>query len=75
VIRFAMLGSGSRGNGTLIQSGTTTILMDCGFMLRETESRLRRAEVKPWNISAIVVTHEHFDHIGGVGGGGGPRKK
>jgi phosphoribosyl 1,2-cyclic phosphodiesterase len=66
VIRFAMLGSGSRGNGTLIQSGTTTILMDCGFMLRETESRLRRAEVKPWNISAIVVTHEHFDHIGGV---------
>jgi phosphoribosyl 1,2-cyclic phosphodiesterase len=66
MIRFAMLGSGSRGNGTLVQSGTTTVLMDCGFMLREAEARLQRLEVKPWNVSAIVVTHEHYDHIGGV---------
>jgi len=61
-----MLGSGSRGNGTLVQSGTTTVMMDCGFMLRDAEARLRRLEVKPWSISAIVVTHEHYDHIGGV---------
>ena len=41
-MRFAMLGSGSQGNGTVLQAGSTTLLLDCGFMLRETESRLRR---------------------------------
>lgn len=65
-MRFAMLGSGSRGNGTLLQSGATTVLMDCGFMLRETEARLRRLGVAPHAVSAVVVTHEHADHIGGV---------
>lgn len=65
-MRFAMLGSGSRGNATLVQSGETTVLVDCGFMLRECERRLELFGVKPWDLSAIVVTHEHFDHIGGV---------
>jgi len=66
MMRFAMLGSGSRGNGTLIQAGATTVLMDCGFMLRETEARLRRLGVEPYAVDAVVVTHEHADHIGGV---------
>ncbi len=66
MMRFAMLGSGSRGNGTVIQAGATTVLMDCGFMLRETEKRLRRLGVEPRAVDAIVVTHEHADHIGGV---------
>lgn len=65
-LRFAMLGSGSQGNGTLIQSGDTTILLDCGFMLRDAEARLRRLGVEPHAVSAVVVTHEHYDHIGGV---------
>lgn len=65
-MRFAMLGSGSQGNGTLLQSGPTTILMDCGFMLRDTEARLRRLGVAPHDVTAVVVTHEHADHIGGV---------
>ena len=65
-MRFAMLGSGSRGNGTLVQAGATTVLMDCGFMIREAERRVRRLGVEPHAIDAIVVTHEHFDHIGGV---------
>ena len=65
-MRFAMLGSGSRGNGTLVQAGATTVLMDCGFMLRDAESRLRRLGVEPYAVDAVVVTHEHHDHIGGV---------
>src|SRR5690349_9449265 len=65
-MRFAMLGSGSQGNGTVVQSGTTTLLVDCGFMLRDAENRLRRLGVAPHDVTAIVVTHEHHDHIGGV---------
>ena len=65
-MRFAMLGSGSQGNGTVVQSGTTTILMDCGFMLRDAEARLQRLGIAPQDVSAVVVTHEHHDHIGGV---------
>lgn len=64
--RFASLGSGSRGNGTLIELGGTLILVDCGFTLRQTEDRLRRLGVRPGDLSAILVTHEHADHIGGV---------
>lgn len=61
-----MLGSGSRGNGTLIESGGTRLLLDCGFGLRDTVSRLERAGVEPAAIDAILVTHEHGDHLGGV---------
>ena len=61
-----MLGSGSRGNGTVVQAGGTTLLMDCGFMLRDTENRLRRLDLPPHRVDAVVVTHEHYDHIGGV---------
>jgi phosphoribosyl 1,2-cyclic phosphodiesterase len=66
LMRFAMLGSGSQGNGTVVQAGSTTVLVDCGFMLRDTENRLRRLGVAPHTVNAIVVTHEHYDHIGGV---------
>lgn len=65
-MRFAMLGSGSQGNGTLVSAGATTLLVDCGFMLRETESRLARLGVDPRTIDAVMVTHEHADHVGGV---------
>jgi len=65
-MRFAMLGSGSQGNGTVLQAGSTTLLLDCGFMLREAESRLRRLGIEPHEVSAVIVTHEHQDHIGGV---------
>jgi phosphoribosyl 1,2-cyclic phosphodiesterase len=65
-MRFAVLGSGSRGNATLIESSTTRILVDCGFGPRETERRLAEVDADPASISAIVVTHEHGDHISGV---------
>ncbi len=66
-MRFAVLGSGSQGNGTLIASGDTCVLVDCGFSLRETERRLARLGMHPAQLSAILVTHEHADHVHGVG--------
>ena len=65
-MRFASLGSGSHGNGTLIDDGQTCILVDLGFTLKETERRLKRLGKIPQDISAILVTHEHGDHIHGV---------
>lgn len=65
-MRFASIGSGSRGNATLISHKETTLLVDCGFSARETEKRLQRLQFDANALSAIVVTHEHADHINGV---------
>lgn len=67
MLRFASLGSGSRGNAALVASGSTLLMIDCGFSLAETERRLARWEVAAEQIDAILVTHEHGDHIAGVG--------
>lgn len=65
-MRFALLGSGSRGNATLIEADGTRLLVDCGFSLSETLARLTRLAVEPDSIAAILVTHEHSDHASGV---------
>ena len=65
-MRFASLGSGSEGNALIVQVGATVLMMDCGFGLAATEARLARAGLMPGDIDAILVTHEHSDHIGGV---------
>ncbi|PCH65247.1 MAG: MBL fold metallo-hydrolase [Gammaproteobacteria bacterium] len=65
-MRFASIGSGSRGNATLISHKDTTLLVDCGFSARETEKRLQRLSFDASKLSAILVTHEHADHINGV---------
>lgn len=65
-MRFASLGSGSRGNATLVESGKTLALVDCGFSCRETERRMARLARSPEQITAILVTHEHGDHLRGV---------
>ena len=65
-MRFASLGSGSKGNGTLLECGETTILVDCGFSLKQTEQRLSRLGKSVESLDAILVTHEHSDHINGV---------
>lgn len=66
MIRFASLGSGSSGNALLVESGATRLLLDCGFGLREAVGRLGRLGVHPEQLSAILVTHEHDDHVRGV---------
>jgi len=68
MMRFCSLGSGSSGNGTLVEvstSGRTTrVLVDCGFSLRELASRLARLALTPDDLDAVFVTHEHGDHVG-----------
>lgn len=63
---FASLGSGSKGNATLVRAGDTTVMIDCGFSLRETTRRLQRLQLQPEQLDAILVTHEHSDHCSGV---------
>jgi len=65
-MRFASLGSGSEGNGLVVESGTTRVLVDCGFRVSETVTRLGRVGLSPGDLAAILVTHEHDDHVGGV---------
>ncbi len=65
-LRFAYLGSGSRGNGLLVEAGQTRVLVDCGFTVAEAERRLANLGCDPAELNAVLVTHEHGDHIGGV---------
>ncbi|GAA6166598.1 MBL fold metallo-hydrolase [Sessilibacter corallicola] len=66
-MKYASLGSGSKGNGLVVQADGTTILIDCGFTIKETVSRLSRLNIEANSLDAIIVTHEHGDHIKGVG--------
>jgi|TARA_B110000914_G_scaffold215886_1_gene220247 phosphoribosyl 1,2-cyclic phosphodiesterase len=61
-LEITHLGSGSRGNSTLLSSGDSKVLIDCGFSLRQTELRLGRINIDPQSIDAIIVTHHHGDH-------------
>ncbi len=66
MIRFASLGSGSGGNALLVEHGATSLMLDCGFGLRETVARLQRLGRAPSDLAGILVTHEHGDHVAGV---------
>lgn len=66
MIRFAALGSGSKGNALVVQSAQTALLIDCGFGPRELERRLARLGIDVATLDGILVTHEHSDHIGGA---------
>lgn len=65
-MRLQILGSGSRGNALLVETDGTRVLIDAGFMPRTLARRLRAVKVPPESIDAVVVTHEHADHAGGV---------
>jgi len=66
-LRVVFLGSGSSGNAAAITDGTTTVLVDCGFSAREVAQRLSTANISPRSVCAVLVTHEHVDHVRGVG--------
>lgn len=66
MVRFTVLASGSKGNCSLLTSGSTRILVDAGLSCRELFRRLRQLEEDPATLDAIVITHEHSDHIQGM---------
>jgi phosphoribosyl 1,2-cyclic phosphodiesterase len=66
MMRFASLGSGSSGNALLVEVGGTRVLLDCGFGAAELKARLARLHLTPHDLDAVIVTHEHDDHAGGV---------
>ena len=65
-MRVASLGSGSKGNATLLEAAGDYFLIDCGFGLKEIEGRLRNRGIHPEELKGILVTHEHGDHIKGA---------
>lgn len=65
-MRFASLGSGSKGNAWLVEKGATRVLIDCGFGVREMAGRLLRLGLEAKDVSAILITHEHTDHARGA---------
>lgn len=65
-MRFASLGSGSEGNGLVVEASGSRLMIDCGFGVRDAARRLGRLGLAPGDLDAIVVTHEHTDHVGGV---------
>lgn len=65
-MKFCSIGSGSKGNGTLVQSESALVLIDCGFGLKDSINRLASMGVSANQLDAILVTHEHGDHINGV---------
>lgn len=66
-MRVSVLGSGSGGNSIYVEAGNTRVLVDAGFSAKAVADRLRLLDVDPDSIQAIIVTHEHGDHTGGIG--------
>jgi phosphoribosyl 1,2-cyclic phosphodiesterase len=65
-VSLSVLASGSRGNSAVVASATTRILVDAGISCRETFKRMKAADADPHALSAILITHEHSDHIYGL---------
>ncbi|MGA3264150.1 MAG: MBL fold metallo-hydrolase [Terracidiphilus sp.] len=66
MVRFTVLASGSKGNCTVVSGGRTRILLDCGLSCRELFRRMKLAGEEPETLDAIVITHEHQDHVNGL---------
>ncbi len=65
-MQLASLGSGSKGNATLLRCADTCILIDCGFSLKQLQRRLQKLALEIDDIDAILLTHEHSDHGAGI---------
>jgi phosphoribosyl 1,2-cyclic phosphodiesterase len=66
MIEIIVLASGSAGNAALVRTETTSLLVDAGLSTRELTARLALSGVEPRDISGILITHEHGDHVKGL---------
>ncbi len=66
MVRFTVLASGSKGNSTIVCGGRTRILVDAGLSCRELFRRMKLADEDPETLDAIIITHEHQDHVNGL---------
>jgi phosphoribosyl 1,2-cyclic phosphodiesterase len=66
MVRFTVLASGSKGNSTVVTGGRTRILVDAGLSCRELFRRMKLVDEDPATLDAIIITHEHSDHVGGL---------
>jgi phosphoribosyl 1,2-cyclic phosphodiesterase len=67
MIRMTVLASGSKGNCTVVSSNRTRVLIDAGLSCRELLRRMAAAQEDPATLDAILITHEHQDHVAGLG--------
>ncbi len=67
MFQFCSLYSGSSGNCSFLQTNTTKILIDAGESAKKIEEALKKINVEPSNIDGIFITHEHSDHVKGLG--------
>ena len=66
-LQISILASGSSGNAIYVESDTTKLLVDCGLTGKKTDELLKQIDRKAEDLDAILVSHEHSDHIKGVG--------
>jgi phosphoribosyl 1,2-cyclic phosphodiesterase len=66
MVHFTVLASGSKGNSTVVSGGRTRILVDAGLSCRELFRRMKLAGEEPETVDAIIITHEHSDHVSGL---------
>lgn len=67
MVRMCVLASGSRGNSTLVCTDSEALLIDAGISAAKISAYLETLQINPFKLKGIVITHEHTDHIRGVG--------
>jgi len=65
-MEIVVVGSGSKGNCTLYQTEQITFFIDCGFSTRDIRQRLLSKQIELEHLNAIIITHEHIDHVSGI---------
>src|SRR5207248_1239802 len=66
IVRFCALASGSSGNSAFVATARTRLLVDAGLSFKDTCARLASIGEDPFRLDAILITHEHSDHVGGL---------